>query len=73
MRDLAAEFPNISEAVKLPEQTRGYQRKAQTMLGYHERAYATGDRHRRVRPLRRQQPPVAGATPPPAPSAGRSS
>jgi hypothetical protein len=34
MRDLAAEFPNISEAIKLPEQTRGYQRKAQTMLGY---------------------------------------
>ena len=34
MRALAAEFPNISEAVKLPEQTRGYQRKAQTMLGY---------------------------------------
>ena len=34
MRDLAAEFSNISEAVKLPEQTRGYQRRAQTMLGY---------------------------------------
>ena len=34
MRDLAAEFPNISEAIKLPEQTRGYQRRAQTMLGY---------------------------------------
>ena len=34
VRDLAAEFPNISEAVKLPEQTRGYQRRAQTMLGY---------------------------------------
>ena len=33
MRDLAAEFSNISQ-VKLPEQTRGYQRKAQTMLGY---------------------------------------
>ncbi|MDA0181507.1 M14 family zinc carboxypeptidase [Solirubrobacter phytolaccae] len=34
VRDLAAEFPNISEAIKLPEQTRGYMRKAQTMLGY---------------------------------------
>ena len=34
MRDLAAEFSNISQAYKLPEQTRGYQRKAQTMLGY---------------------------------------
>ncbi len=34
VRDLATEFPNISEAVKLPEQTRGYQRRAQTMLGY---------------------------------------
>ncbi|MBE2319259.1 chitobiase/beta-hexosaminidase C-terminal domain-containing protein [Solirubrobacter sp. CPCC 204708] len=35
VRDLAAEFPNISEAIKLPEQTRGYMRKAQTMLGYY--------------------------------------
>ncbi len=34
MRDLAAEFGNISEAIKLPEKTTGYQRKAQTMLGY---------------------------------------
>ncbi len=34
MRTLAQEFPNISEAVKLPEPTRGYQRRAQTMLGY---------------------------------------
>ena len=34
VRDLAAEFGNISEAIKLPEQTTGYQRKAQTMLGY---------------------------------------
>ena len=34
MRDLAAEFPNISNAIKLPEPTTGYQRKAQTMLGY---------------------------------------
>ena len=54
MRDLAAEFPNISKAIKLPEQTRGYQRQAQTMLGY------TTRRHRptatAVRPLRRQQP-----------------
>ncbi len=34
MRDLAAEFPNISQVDKLPEQTCGYQRRAQTMLGY---------------------------------------
>src|SRR6478736_1075450 len=34
MRDLAAEFGNISQAIKLPEPTTGYQRKAQTMLGY---------------------------------------
>ncbi len=34
MRDLATEFPNISQAIKLPEPTTGYQRKAQTMLGY---------------------------------------
>ena len=34
MRDLAAEVPNISTAIKLPEPTTGYQRKAQTMLGY---------------------------------------
>jgi hypothetical protein len=34
VRDLAAEFPTISEAVKLPEKTAGYQRRAQTMLGY---------------------------------------
>jgi hypothetical protein len=34
MRDLAAEFPNISKVYELPEKTRGYQRKAQTMLGY---------------------------------------
>jgi hypothetical protein len=34
MRDLAAEFPNISQVYELPEKTIGYQRKAQTMLGY---------------------------------------
>ena len=33
MRDLAAEFPNISQVYDLPEKTTGYQRKAQTMLG----------------------------------------
>src|ERR1044072_6154279 len=34
MRDLAAEFPNISEAIKLPEKTTGYHCHAQTMLGH---------------------------------------
>jgi hypothetical protein len=34
MRDLAAEFSNISQVYELPEKTRGYQRRAQTMLGY---------------------------------------
>jgi hypothetical protein len=43
MRDLAAEFPNISEAVKLPETSTGYQRKAQTMLGYQQASYVTFD------------------------------
>ena len=43
MRDLAAEFANISEAVKLPEQSTGYQRKAQTMLGYQQASYVTFD------------------------------
>ena len=43
MRDLAAEFGNISEAVKLPEQSTGYQRKAQTMLGYQQASYVTFD------------------------------
>src|SRR4051794_7970916 len=33
MRDLAAEFPNISQVYDLPEKTTGYQRKAQTILG----------------------------------------
>ena len=64
MRDLAAEFPNISEAIKLPEQTRGYQRRAQTMLGY---TNATGRpaRPRRVGYVRfdANNLPVAGATP----------
>jgi hypothetical protein len=55
MRDLAAEFPNISEAVKLPEQTRGYQRRAQTMLGYNATTpYVTFDAN---------SLPVAGAAP----------
>ena len=47
MRDLATEFPNISQAIKLPEQTFGYQRKAQTMLGYQADV---------VHHVRRQQP-----------------
>ncbi len=51
MRDLAAEFGNISEAIKLPEPTRGYQRYAQTMLGYLRR------RDDSVRHVRLQQPP----------------
>ena len=44
MRDLAAEFPNISQVYDLPEKTTGYQRKAQTMLGYNVTApYVTFD------------------------------
>jgi hypothetical protein len=37
MRDLAAESPNIAQVYDLPEKTTGYQRKAQTMLGYQTR------------------------------------
>ena len=56
MRDLAAEFPNISQVYELPEKTRGYQRKAQTMLGYNAAApYVTFDTQGR---------PVAGTAPP---------
>ena len=40
MRDLAAEFPTISQVYELPNQTRGYQRRAQTMIGYSATAYA---------------------------------
>ena len=55
MRDLAAEFPNIAQVYELPEKTRGYQRKAQTMLGYNATApYVTFDANNR---------PVAGAAP----------
>ena len=43
MRDLAAEFPNISQVYDLPEKTTGYQRKAQTMLGYQATSYVTFD------------------------------
>ncbi len=69
MRDLANEFPNIAEAIKLPEQTRGYQRKAQTMLGFNAAApYVTFDannlpvgQHRRA--TRARQFPAAPLTP----------
>ena len=55
MRDLAAEFPNIAQVYDLPEKTRGYQRKAQTMLGYNATAsYVTFDANNL---------PVAGAAP----------
>ncbi|HEX5618048.1 MAG TPA: M14 family zinc carboxypeptidase [Solirubrobacteraceae bacterium] len=55
MRDLAAEFPNIAKAYDLPEKTLGYQRKAQTMLGYNATApYVTFDASGR---------PVADAAP----------
>jgi len=55
MRDLAAEFPNIAQVYDLPEKTLGYQRKAQTMLGYSATApYVTFDANNR---------PVAGAAP----------
>ena len=59
MRDLAAEFPNTAEAIKLPEQTRGYQRKAQTMVGYSATSYVTFDASNR---------PVAGTAPPTTPN-----
>jgi Zinc carboxypeptidase/Chitobiase/beta-hexosaminidase C-terminal domain len=63
MRDLAAEFTTTSEAVKLPEQTRGYQRRAQTMLGY---TNATGTGPTATVPYIRfdaNNLPVAGASP----------
>jgi hypothetical protein len=63
MRDLATEFPNISEAIKLPEKTTGYQRKAQTMLGY---TNATGTGPTATVPYVRfdaNNLPVAGASP----------
>src|ERR1044072_7472406 len=63
MRDLAQEFPNISEAIKLPEKTTGYQRKAQTMLGY---TNATGTGPTATVPYVRfdaNNLPVAGASP----------
>jgi len=41
MRDLAAEFPNISQVYELPNKTRGYQRYAQTMIGYQSAPYVT--------------------------------
>ncbi|WP_169542075.1 M14 family zinc carboxypeptidase [Solirubrobacter soli] len=43
MRDLAAEFPTIAQVYDLPEKTTGYQRKAQTMLGYQQASYVTFD------------------------------
>src|SRR3954466_8405148 len=63
MRDLATEFPNISQAVKLPEPTTGYQRHAQTMLGY---TNATGTGPTATVPYVRfdtNNLPVAGASP----------
>ena len=60
MRALAQEFPNISEAVKLPEPTRGYQRRAADDARLHERDGHRADRDGRVRPLRRQQPARGG-------------
>src|SRR3954464_7147350 len=63
MRDLATEFPNISQAIKLPEPTTGYQRHAQTMLGY---TNATGTGPTATVPYVRFDAgnlPVAGASP----------
>ena len=63
MRDLAAEFPNIAQSYELPEKTLGYQRKAQTMLGYNATApYVTFDANNL---------PVAGANPTTAPLQAR--
>ena len=69
MRDLAAEFPNISEAIKLPEQTRGYQRKAADDARLHERERAPG-RTRRSPYVRfdANNLPLAGAAPDARPS-----
>ena len=61
MRDLATEFSNISQAIKLPEQTTGYQRKAQTMLGYTTRR-APADPTSYVR-FDANNLPVAGTAP----------
>ena len=33
----------LPEAVKLPEKSTGYQRKAQTLLGYQQASYVTFD------------------------------
>ena len=60
MRDLATEFPNISQAIKLPEPTTGYQRKAQTMLGYQRTARPTETSYIRSTPT---TCPVAGTSP----------
>ncbi len=70
MRDLATEFPNISEAIKLPEKTTGYQRKAQTMLGY---TNTTGNGPTATVPYVRfdaNNLPVAGSSPTAAQQAG---
>ncbi len=66
MRDLAAEFSNISQVYTLPEKTTGYQRKAQTMLGY--AAYATAP----YVTYDANNLPVAGATPPSNNTTGQS-
>ena len=63
MRDLADEFKLISEAVKLPKPTVGYQRRAQTMLGY---TNATGTGPTATVPYVRfdaNNLPLAGASP----------
>jgi hypothetical protein len=43
VKALATEFPNIAKTIDLPEKTWGYQRKAQTMLGYQNASYVTFD------------------------------
>src|SRR3954465_11342790 len=43
MSDLAAQYPNIAQVYDIPNKTPGYQRKAQTVLGYQNASYVTFD------------------------------
>jgi Zinc carboxypeptidase/Chitobiase/beta-hexosaminidase C-terminal domain len=43
VKALATEFPNIAKTIDLPEKTWGYQRKAQTQIGYQNASYVTFD------------------------------
>src|SRR3954465_14552246 len=43
MSDLASQYSNIAQVYDLPNKTPGYQRKAQTVLGYQNASYVTFD------------------------------